>query len=454
MTIISILERFQIIMEIIGLLVAIVVGTLVASVMACLPALHIYNVAGFALLFALPVIREGIISSSILIAFMMSLIVAYSVLNTIPSIFLGAPDESAIFVTMPGTRALMQGKGFECAVLTAVGSLGGIAFLLIASFAFPYTLDPVRKIVSPYMHWVLGAILAFMIMSEWPKGENREKTRLMRFLCAWKNVAAGLLTLILSGFLGFIIMYKPVMPLEVAFQNIMPTFVGLFAIPWVLQNIISTTEPPKQYICKSLDVNPRVFLRGVGAGCLGGLFAAVFPIVTGGIGGMLAGHATAQRDERMFIVSQGASKIVYYVGGFLLLFLPCSSFTRGGMAYMLSGVYQPMGYKDYYVALAVIGLSGALSFFTMLWGTKAIIYLIQKINYRLISMFTFVFITGMVYYMAGLPGIAVMLVSTGIGMIPVFFHSRRMNCMGVLLIPVMLNMSGHGPIIARWLGLL
>ena len=56
--------------------------------------------------------------------------------------------------------------------------------------------------------------------------------------------------------------------------------------------------------------------------------------------------------------------------------------------------------------------------------------------------------------MGGFPGIAVMLVSTGIGMIPVFFHSRRMNCMGVLLIPVMLNMSGHGPIIAHWMGLL
>ncbi|MBP7021113.1 MAG: tripartite tricarboxylate transporter permease [Planctomycetes bacterium] len=441
-------------MEIIGLLGAIVVGTLIASVMACLPALHIYNVAGFALLFALPVIREGLISSSILIAFMMSLIVAYSILNTIPSIFLGAPDESAIFVTMPGTRALMQGRGFETAMLTAVGSLGGIAFLLLASFIFPYFLPALRTIVSPYMHWVLGCILAFMIMAEWPKGENREKTRWLRFFNGWKNLWAGLLTLLLSGILGFIVMYKPMMPIEISFQNIMPTFVGLFAIPWVLQNIISKTEPPKQHIAESLDVTPRVFLRGAGAGCLGGIFAAIFPIVTGGIGGMLAGHATAQRDERMFIVSQGASKVVYYVGGFLLLFVPGASFTRGGMAYMLQGVYTSHGHSDYYIALAVIGISGAISFFTMLYGTKAVIWLIGKINYRFISIFTFIFITSVVYYMGGFPGIAVMLVSTGIGMIPVFFHSRRMNCMGVLLIPVMLNMSGHGPIIAHWMGLL
>ena len=121
---------------------------------------------------------------------------------------------------------------------------------------------------------------------------------------------------------------------------------------------------------------------------------------------------------------------------------------------MLQGVYTSHGHSDYYIALAVIGISGAISFFTMLYGTKAVIWLIGKINYRFISIFTFIFITSVVYYMGGFPGIAVMLVSTGIGMIPVFFHSRRMNCMGVLLIPVMLNMSGHGPIIAHWMGLL
>jgi putative membrane protein len=46
-----------------------------------------------------------------------------------------------------------------------------------------------------------------------------------------------------------------------------------------------------------------------------------------------------------------------------------------------------------------------------------------------------------------------MSVSTGIGLIPVLFHSRRSHCMGVLLIPVALDMAGYGATIARWLGL-
>ncbi len=441
-------------MEMFGVLAAILAGTLIAAVMACLPALHIYNVAGIALLMALPAIKAGIFPLSIVIAFMMSLVVAYSVLNTIPSIFLGAPDESAVFVTMPGNRALMLSKGYEATMMTGVGSLGGIAFLLLIAPVCPIVLPYFKEVIGPHMHWVLGTVLAFMVLSEWPKSENREKTSWKRFFNAWKNLFAGLLTLILSGILGFIVLYRPLMPIDMSFQNIMPTFVGLFAVPWVIQNMLSQTNPPSQYICKTLDVDTRLFLRGTGSGCFGGMFAAIFPIITGGIGGLLAGHATAQRDDRLFIISQGASKVVYYVGGFMLLFVPGVLMNRGGMAWMLSGVYQPMGYGDYYMVLGVIAISGALSFVLLSFFSQAIIWLIKKINYRLISLFTFAFICIVIYNMGGWEALALMAVSTGIGMIPVFFHSRRMNCMGVLLIPVMLNMAGYGTIVANWMGLL
>jgi len=39
-------------------------------------------------------------------------------------------------------------------------------------------------------------------------------------------------------------------------------------------------------------------------------------------------------------------------------------------------------------------------------------------------------------------------------LIPVLWGSRRMNCMGVLLLPIALNMVGAGDVVARFLGLL
>ena len=430
---------------------AIFIGTLSSALLSCLPALHIYNVVGILLLFAMSL--EEVLPGPALAAFLMSMVVGYSFLNTIPSIFLGAPDESAIFITLPGNRYLMQGKGFEAALLTGIGSLGAVAFLtLLVPFA-PLFFPLVRRVLTPHLFWILAAVLFFLIMSEWPKGGQRGKTPWHRLWDGWKNLLAGLATLLLSGLLGFAILYKPIMPIEYAFQNIMPAFVGLFAIPWILQNLLSKGEPPKQHIGESLDITLPLALRGIGAGSLGGLFAAVFPIVTGGIGGLIAGHATGQRDDRLFIISQGASKVVYYVGAFMLLFVPGLSLTRGGMAWMLSGFYRPLGWESYYMIMATIVFSGVLSFFLLLLFSQWAIRLIEKINWRTASWITLFFVLFVVWYITGLAGIALMTVASGIGMIPVFFHSRRSNCMGVLLIPITLNMAGLGPTVAHWLGL-
>jgi TctA family transporter len=46
-----------------------------------------------------------------------------------------------------------------------------------------------------------------------------------------------------------------------------------------------------------------------------------------------------------------------------------------------------------------------------------------------------------------------MAVAACIGLIPVLIGGRRMNCLGVLLLPMTLNMIGIGPVVAAWLGL-
>jgi putative membrane protein len=234
----------------------------------------------------------------------------------------------------------------------------------------------------------------------------------------------------------------------------LPAFVGLFAIPGVIQNIISRTSIPRQHIAASLDVTPSLWARGVLAGLLGGGFAAFFPVVTGGIGGLLAGHATAQRDDRLFILSQGASKAVYYVGGFLLFFVPGLGLTRGGMAWMLSTLYAPGTPQVYFTAVAGVALAGAVSFFLLLGLSRAAVALIRRVNYRWISAFTLGVLVVLVSALTGPGGLLTTLAATGIGLLPVAFGCRKMNCMGVLLAPITLSMAGVGPGVAHMLGLI
>jgi putative membrane protein len=439
-------------MDTLSLVLIAVLGTILASILALIPALHIYNVVG------LMILSAGALSSVLnpdqLAMLLLGMIVGYAMLSTIPSIFLAAPDEAAAFIVLPGQKWLLERRGYEAAILTGVGALCGLVVLIVLSPIAGETSRLLQIILSPHLGWILATIIVFMLMSEWPKSGDRGVSGWARFRAAWTGLGAGILTFLLSGLLGFIIMYRSVVPTEIAFQNLLPAFLGLFAIPMVLVNLIMGTQVPKQHIATSIDITPGLLFRGAAAGSMGGLFAAFFPVVTGGIGGFLAGHATAQRDERSFIVSQGTSKFVYYVGGFLLFFLPGLHLARGGMAAMLSTIYTPSTPELYFTVVAAMAICGVVSFFLLILFSRLAIKLIDRIDYRTVSVVTLILLISLIFITTGLGGLLIAIPATAIGLIPSLFGSRRMNCLGILLIPITLNMAGAGASIAHVLGLI
>jgi putative membrane protein len=254
--------------------------------------------------------------------------------------------------------------------------------------------------------------------------------------------------------LGFILVFRTPIAADVAFQNLMPAFVGLFAVPWLVLNMATNVTVPKQ----SMDVATRLsmddILRGGVAGTLGGGFAAYFPVVTGGVGGLLAGHATALRNDRVFLISQGASKLVYYVGGLMLFFVPGVNVKRGGGAALLGSLVTPQSDFEYYLLLAAMAMAGLVTLVLVSPLTRGMLRLIDNVGYRRLSTMALALIVGLVLAITGGMGLAVMVVGTGIGLMPVLYGSRRMNCLGVIMLPMACNMSGVGSTVAGWLGLL
>ena len=455
-------------MELWVLLACALAGTLLASLLACVPALHVYNVAALILLLLSRAGTyhplgglyppDGLYSQGLAMA-LLGMVVGYAVCSAIPSLFFAAPDESAAWIVLPGQRYVMRGQGHEAAVLIGIGSLGGLLALVALSPFVTGVLSPLRQVLQPHMHWVLGLIVLFLLMSEWPKGEGRGVTLLARLWDGWRSLLAGLITFLLSGALGMILAYRQLVPIHVSFQGLMPAFVGLFAVPWVLLNLVSGARVPRQAVCTSAGVAPTgvapaAAVLGVGTGVLGGLLAAFFPIVTGGIGALIAGHATAQRDDRVFLVSQGASRTVYYVGAMLLYFAPALHLTRGGMAWMVSPLYVPYTPQEYWLAVAAIALCGALALFVYLWLARGAMALVERLDLRWLSGGTLVVLIGMVAGLTGWRGLLVCAAATGIGLIPALSGARRLNCLGLLLVPALLNMAGIGSTVAGWLGLL
>ena len=436
-------------------LLAVLAGTAVACVLGLLPGLHIYNVMGVLVLGVLGLAKTGIdVPPEVYIPAMTGMVVGWSVVNTIPAVLLGTPDESALFTVLPGQKYLMSGRGFEGTMITAVGGLAGAWFLLaVVAPCAPVYLPVAQQVLKGHMHWVLWIIITFMLMSEWPKGGNRGRAGWAKFYDAWKTLLAGLATFLLSGLLGFILLTASPVSHEVAFQNIMPAFVGLFAVPWCLLNMISAADVPPQRLARSLDLDGDVILRSVWSGGLGGGIAAYFPVVTGGVGGMLAGHACAQREERVFIMGQGVSKFIYYVGAFMLMFVPGLNLTRGGGAWMVKTLYVPAGISDYYLVLGSIAVSAGISYLAMEPLTRLTVRFVSRFDYRHVSTVALAVIVLMVLLMTGWIGLFIAAVGTGIGLLPVLFGSRRLNCLGILLLPIACNMSGFGYRIIALLGL-
>jgi len=428
-----------------------VAGALTGCVAGCIPSFHVYTLMGAALLFDGSVlIAHG---GAGLVPFSVGLVASWAIVNTMPAVLLSAPDESALFTVLPGQRYFMLRRGHEAVALAGLGAAGALLLLLAALPFAPAVLPKVHAVLSPHYHWMLWTVIAFLLMSEWPKGRTAALAPWDRFAAGGANVLAGLATFALSGLLGFLLFYRPPLPIERASQNLMPVFAGLFAAPWLIFNLIARLDLPRQHPVRSVDVDARALLHGLFAGVLGGAFAAFVPVVSGGVGGLLAGHATSTRDERAFLVSQGASKAMYYAGGLMLLFVPGLAVARGGAAWMIQSVHLP-DTADFGQALLALAMGGAVAILLLPFCARTMVALAARVGYRTLSAAAFVTILAMVALTTGWMGLALMAVSTGIGLIPVLFDARRMNCLGVILLPLACNMSGVGAAVAEGLGLM
>ena len=433
-------------------------GAVVASFMALIPALHIYNVAGL-LLYAVSSGRVAL-EAEALAFLLLGMITGYAMVNTIPSIFFAAPDESMLFVVLPGQSYLMQQRGYEAVVLVGLGGLGGLAVLAAMTPVATRVIPAIRAILSPHLGWLLWAIIAYLLVSEWPKGSGQIPAHghlpppWRRWWDGWRSLVAGLVTFLLSGLLGFILLYRSPLPVDMAYQHLLPAFVGLFAVPWVILNLLARTTLPPQHIGSSVEVSWFHVVQGIASGAAGGLFAAFFPVVTGGVGGLLAGHATAQRDQRVFLIAQGAAKTVYYVGGLLLFFVPGLHLVRGGMAWMISTQYTAYTLDHYLLATAAALLAGVSAFLLSLGFARAVAALCARVGYRAISWATLALLILVVLAVTGPVGLAICAVATGTGLIPALWGARRLNAMGLLLLPLALNIAGAGDAVAAFLGLL
>ncbi|GAB4306313.1 MAG: tripartite tricarboxylate transporter permease [Promethearchaeota archaeon] len=432
-----------------------VVGAVLATIVSLVPGLHIYSILGFVVLAVLePGAFEVLSNPLVFSALTVSMLVGYCLGSCISSTYFQTPDDSSVFMVFPSQKYLQDGRGYEAAYLAGLGALVGVVLacgLILVAMDF---LTRLVDLLADHSLWIIVTAMAFVWLSEWPKDPARQKKRIGRLAAAWVQLLMGLVTIAAAGILGIYLFFSQLVPADRAFQGLAAAFVGLFAFPSLLQNLVaSRRDVPPQHQGKSVEITGAEVVQGIGAGAIGGAIGMLVPSLTAGVGNSFARHAVAQSGDRSFMFSQGLSRSVYYLGAVLLLFIPGVTIRRGGAALFITLFYVPETTGELLAIVATTLVAAAAGWATFHALVRAVNRSAHKINNRLVALLGAAVMLALTYWMLGLPGLFVLAVATAIGEIPLVFNTRRIHCIAVIVVPIALSMAGLTPAVSAAFGL-
>src|SRR3989344_2139721 len=147
-----------------SLLLATCVGIMLGIITGLVPGIHVNLVSTFILSISGMLLAHT--SPFLLCVAILAMAVTHTFLDTLPSIFLGVPQEETVLSMLPGHRLLLQGKGTEAVLLSVFGSLGSMILAIPFVPILVYVLRYFYSIFEPFIGWILVAVCLFMIFRE------------------------------------------------------------------------------------------------------------------------------------------------------------------------------------------------------------------------------------------------------------------------------------------------
>ncbi len=399
----------------IELILALIVGVLIGTLTGLLPGLHI-NLVSAILLSASPVLLT-ITSSLSLVIFITSLAITHTIIDFIPSIFLGAPNEDTALSILPAHKLLLEGYGYEALLLTLLGGLTALPFVLIIAciliLFLPLTYDYVLRI----MPIILILLSSYLIISE-PKT---------------KKIPA-LMIFILSGFLGIASLNLNLN------QPLLPLFTGLFGASGLIISINQKTKIPEQKMLsiKNIKLSFSSFSKLTFASIITSPFTAILPTFSSSqsalIGSQIIGKN--QTNEKDFLFLLGITNILAMSVSFITLY--SIGKTRTGAAVAISKLLLAISTQDILIILTSIILVGFIVFFIAIFIARIFSKNINKINYSKLSIVILIILTAFTIYFSGIIGLLIFITSSALGIFCILSEIKRTQLMGCLLIPTII----------------
>ncbi|MBN1377096.1 tripartite tricarboxylate transporter permease [Candidatus Woesearchaeota archaeon] len=388
---------------------SIVLGIIIGIFTGLIPGIHINLISVLVLSYSsVLLLRFPLIS---VVIFIVSMAVTHTFLDSIPSIFLGAPDEAQALGVLPGHRYVLQGNGMMALKLTLIGSYGALLFSIVLFFPGILIVRHVYPLIENYIGFLLIMVVLFMLI------QDRKKL--------W-----ALFIFSLSGVLGIIVFNLPSLT-----NPLFPMLSGLFGISTLAISLNRKEKIPEQKFSDKIELDKKRTVQALSSGSFSGFLTAVFPGIGSGIAALLAMQITRNLKDHGFMVLIGSINTFNFI--FSLVTFWVLDKARNGAVITVQELLPELNISFLMIMLSSVVIAGSVGVFLTLFIGKRFTSLLNKMNYQKITVFVISLIILLVIFLTGLQGLIVLTVSSFIGMLPALIKTRRIHSMGCLLLPVL-----------------
>ncbi|MCZ3366430.1 MULTISPECIES: tripartite tricarboxylate transporter permease [Methanobacterium] len=403
------------------LILACIIGVLCGVVTGLIPGIHVNTVGAF--IFASSSFLLASYSPEVLCVFLISMAISHALLEFIPSMFLGVPEEGTVLSVLPGHQLLLEGRGKEAVRLAAAGGFGAILITVVLLPIFIMILPAVYGQIKPYIWILLVIITIFMFI------------RLNNNL---KSLIWSVVLFLFSGIMGYVMLNSPVS----SNVSLLCIFTGLFGVSTLIYSLQQRSFVPTQNKFHHFKINSDI-LKGIFAGGVSGSILGFLPGFGPAQGSLIAqeliGGGDFENNNESFITALSGVNTADTLFSLVMIFLIGNP--RSGTAVYVKNILENFDFNHliFFVFTALTAVS--ISVFLCLKLGDIVSELIEKINYRKLLCFVIIFMSLLVvgfslwYHVNLFFMLIVYLTAIALGLLPHYLGVNKSNLMGVLIVP-------------------
>ncbi len=403
------------------LVIACFIGILIGTTTGMIPGIHV-NTAG-AIIFASSTFLLSFLSPEFLCVVMVAMSIAHALIEFVPSMLLGVPEEGTATSILPGHRMVLQGRAKEVIRIVCVGGFGAILVTILMLPIFALLLPTLHDVSKPFTWMIL--LFASIYLTYSLTSTHRD------FL--W-----SLLLFVLSGVLGWTIFQTPIS----SGVTLMCIFSGLFGISTILFSLNDNSTLPHQNSFYDLNIDFNKF-KSIFAGGITGAILGFLPGFGPAQGTVIAqaasGTSDSDDDTVNFLLATSGLNISDCLFSLMAIYIIGNP--RSGIAVYMSYLISKMSLNHLiiYIFASLLAVSVSLvlalklgdSFSKLMGGVDYKKLSIAVILLQIVILFIFILYYGApVGYM-----VLALITSTAMGMLPHYLGIGKSHLMGVLIIP-------------------